>query len=69
MEVNPTEGYQKKVAINYSSMEELLNRQEHITKTLQNYLDRTEEQYISDTQITVGEDKFTLTFTLDILEK
>lgn len=57
---------QRKIHINYDSMEELLDRQDHIVNTMQNYLDRNKNiQYISDTTIVVGEDKCSLVITLD----
>jgi len=61
---------QKVVCISYDSMEELLNREIHITNTLQGYLNRyNNEQYIQDTNISITEDnKYLLTFTLAITE-
>jgi hypothetical protein len=58
---------QKKVCITYDSMEDLLNRQEAITNTLQGYLNRNDNvQAITDTVISVSDnDKYKLTFTLD----
>lgn len=57
---------QRKIHINYDSMEELLNRQEHIVNTMQNYLDRNDNiQHISNTDIIVGKDKYSLVITLD----
>lgn len=57
---------QKKVCITYDSMEDLLNREEAITNTLKGYLNRNNNiQFISDTSISMTDDKFKLTFTLD----
>lgn len=63
-------GIQKKVNISYDSMEELLNRQEHITNTLQNSLDRfNNEQFIEDTNIFLNnKNQYILSFTLGIKE-
>ena len=47
-------------------MEELLNREEYMTKTLQNHLDRNNnDKYISSTEIVMGSDKVALVFTLE----
>ena len=64
------ETMQKIVCISYDSMEELLNRELHITNTLQNYLDRSNnEQYIQNTDISItDDDKYLLTFTLAVTE-
>lgn len=57
---------QKKIHITYDSMEELLNREEYMTKTLQNHLDRNNnDKYISSTEIVMGSDKVALVFTLE----
>lgn len=67
MKITNTENMvQKKVCITYDSMEQLLSRQESITKTLQGYLDRNNnEQYISDYTISINDSKYILTFFLD----
>ena len=65
-DINPM---QKQVCISYDSMEELLNRQEHMTNTLTGYLQRNNNiQYIKDTVISMTADKYQLTFTLAVSE-
>lgn len=64
---NTDKMYQKKVAVSYDSIEDLMNRQEAMQKTLEGYLKRNgDEQYISDITIYMSEEKYTLTFTLDL---
>lgn len=71
MKVNNNDMMQKTVCITYDNMEDLMNRRDAITNTLQGYLNRNDNyQYISDTVVSIGEDdKYRLVFTLDVTNK
>lgn len=71
MKVNNNDMMQRTVCVTYDNMEDLMNRQEAITNTLQGYLNRNDNyQYISDTTVSIGaDDKYRLVFTLDVTNK
>lgn len=56
---------QRVSTIRYNSMDTLLNRQDNLVKTLQNYLDRTgNREEITDTFTSMTEDKYLLNIVL-----
>ncbi len=65
MEATPLNPNQRLTSIRYADMETLLEREEYMKQSLQNYLDRRgNQEYIEDTSISVADDYYFINFLL-----